>query len=203
MRLVSLLLVVTSSLLLNGCGEISNMDNPKPNDSLQIDLINFKDGTPKEVEEKNPEAPADDSTPCNNAANAVTGTKPAPKKIKVRANATTPNNTATVSTANIVPNTSATSTTGAISATTAPQAQPGTVAEAPVLQTAPAPAAPVLSNWQPNEALLIRSNELIAGLQRDIGRKPNNTEMQQRLQTHMGLSAAQAQQVITVLGLNN
>lgn len=79
----------------------------------------------------------------------------------------------------------------------------------PAPATAPAPSSPQMAqtlppqqDWQPNEALLIRGNELITGLQRDIGRKPNLTEMQQRLQTHMGLSAPQAQQVIAVLGLS-
>ena len=55
-------------------------------------------------------------------------------------------------------------------------------------------------NWQPNEGHLIRGNELIGGLQRDIGRKPSATEMQSRLQSHMGLSATQAQKVIAALG---
>ncbi len=58
----------------------------------------------------------------------------------------------------------------------------------------------VASQWQPNEALLIRSTELIAGLQRELGKKPSPTEMQQRLQTHMGLTATQAQTVISVIG---
>lgn len=63
-----------------------------------------------------------------------------------------------------------------------------------------APVVHVLNNWKPNEAQMIRGNELIAGLQKDIGRKPNSDEMQQRLKTHMGLSDAQSQQLITLLG---
>lgn len=55
--------------------------------------------------------------------------------------------------------------------------------------------------WMPNEVHLIRGNEIIEGLQRDIGRKPTLMEMQQRLQTHMGLSAPQADQIIATLGL--
>lgn len=72
---------------------------------------------------------------------------------------------------------------------------------AATLPTTLAPAAPVISNWQPNEALLIRSNELIYGLQKELGKKPSTGEMQKRLQSHMGLSAMQAQQVIAALGM--
>lgn len=72
----------------------------------------------------------------------------------------------------------------------------------PPISTPPAPViAEPKSNWIPNEVHLIRGNELISGLQRDIGRKPTLLEMQQRLQTHMGLSAPQANQVIATLGL--
>lgn len=60
---------------------------------------------------------------------------------------------------------------------------------------------PVISNWKPNEVHLIRGAELINGLQRDLARKPNVAEMQQRLQSHMGLSESQAQQVISHLKL--
>lgn len=70
--------------------------------------------------------------------------------------------------------------------------------------TIPAPeqiARPAPTNWQPNEALIIRGNELLSGLQREIGKKPTVNEMQKRLQTHMGLSAPQAQQLLGVLGL--
>ncbi len=73
-------------------------------------------------------------------------------------------------------------------------------AEIPVPSVAPVIAKPQ-SNWTPNEVHLIRGNELISGLQRDIGRKPTQVEMQQRLQTHMGLSAPQAERVIATLGL--
>lgn len=69
----------------------------------------------------------------------------------------------------------------------------------PIVEPTPAPA-PVLSTWQPNEAYLFRGQELISGLQRDMGRQPSQQEMLQRLQTHMGLSAAQAQQIIATLG---
>ena len=62
-------------------------------------------------------------------------------------------------------------------------------------------AAPVPDNWQPNEVHLIRANELITGLQREIGRRPNKTEMLQRLKSHMGLSIPQAEQVISDLDL--
>ncbi len=59
----------------------------------------------------------------------------------------------------------------------------------------------IVETWQPNEALIIRGKQLIIGLQRDIGREPNVGEMQQRLQTHMGLSLAQAQKLMAELGL--
>lgn len=73
---------------------------------------------------------------------------------------------------------------------------------APILTPAAPPTiAEPKSNWTPNEVHLIRGNELISGLQRDIGRKPTLSEMQQRLQTHLGLSASQANQVIATLGL--
>lgn len=74
---------------------------------------------------------------------------------------------------------------------------PAPTPTAPPVQTVAAPK----NNWIPNEVHLIRGNELISGLQRDIGRKPTPLEMQQRLQTHMGLSASQANQVIATLGL--
>lgn len=57
------------------------------------------------------------------------------------------------------------------------------------------------SNWQPNEALLIRSNELLSGLHKELGKKPTEAQMQQRLQTHMGVNATQAQQIIAALGM--
>lgn len=56
------------------------------------------------------------------------------------------------------------------------------------------------NNWQPNEALLIRGTELIHGLQRELGKKPSPNEMQQRLQSHMGLSNTQAQILLSTLG---
>ncbi len=59
----------------------------------------------------------------------------------------------------------------------------------------------IQNTWQPNEGILIRSNELLFGLQKELGKKPSVAEMQKRLQTHMGLTAAQAQTVITELGL--
>lgn len=74
---------------------------------------------------------------------------------------------------------------------------------APAQQIAqPQLAQPAPTNWQPNEALLIRGNELLNGLQKEQGKKPSIAEMQKRLQSHMGLSAAQAMQVITALGLS-
>ena len=57
-----------------------------------------------------------------------------------------------------------------------------------------------VSKWQPNEGHILRGNELMIGLQREIGRQPTVTEMQNRLRTHMGLSAAQAQKLIATLG---
>lgn len=59
-----------------------------------------------------------------------------------------------------------------------------------------------ISNWQPNEASLFRGKELINGLQRELGRQPNQAEMQKRLQTHMGLSAVQANKLVAALGLH-
>jgi hypothetical protein len=78
------------------------------------------------------------------------------------------------------------------------------IPEQPIATPAPAPITAIATpktNWIPDEVHLIRGNELISGLQRDIGRKPTTLEMQQRLQTHMGLSALQADKVITTLGL--
>lgn len=63
------------------------------------------------------------------------------------------------------------------------------------------PKSTLKSDWVPNEVHLIRGNELIKGLQKDLARQPTLSEMQQRLQTHMGLSAPQADQVIATLGL--
>lgn len=63
-------------------------------------------------------------------------------------------------------------------------------------------APPAPTNWQPNEALLIRGNELLNGLQKEQGKRPSIAEMQKRLQSHMGLSAVQAMQLITALGLS-
>ncbi len=57
------------------------------------------------------------------------------------------------------------------------------------------------TNWKPSQILLIRGNELIGGLQKEIGRKPNKEEMLKRLQSHMGLSSDQAQAVIASLEL--
>lgn len=71
-----------------------------------------------------------------------------------------------------------------------------TVTPAPVITT---PKTTELSKWQPNEVHLIRGNELISGLQRELGRKPNIDEMRKRVQSHMGLSAAQAQNLVEVL----
>lgn len=82
--------------------------------------------------------------------------------------------------------------------------EPQITVETPTVAITEATIAPIaatkpVSNWQPNEVHLIRGTELINGLQRDLGRKPNAIEMQQRLQSHMGLSDLQAQQVISHL----
>jgi hypothetical protein len=66
---------------------------------------------------------------------------------------------------------------------------------------AAAPAAAANHNWQPNEGQLVRGGELVMGLQREIGRQPSSGEMQNRLQSHMGLSSAQATKVLEELGL--
>lgn len=76
----------------------------------------------------------------------------------------------------------------------------------PSTGTPNAPEAPAVgpdtsSNWQPNEAHLARGGELIMGLQRDMGKQPSMSDMQSRLQTHMGLSSTQAQKLISALGL--
>ena len=73
----------------------------------------------------------------------------------------------------------------------------------PTAQLAPAQAAPTIqahNNWQPNEVVIMRGGELIKGLKRELGRQPSESEMQTRLQTHMGLSAIQAKVVIEKLG---
>ena len=80
------------------------------------------------------------------------------------------------------------------------------IAPAPIEQpvTLPLPSSNpnvATSNWQPNEALLIRSNELISGLHKELGKKPTTAQMQQRLQTHMGLNPVQAQTIIAALGM--
>lgn len=75
-----------------------------------------------------------------------------------------------------------------------------TVTDTNIVQNQEIPVTNVLSDWKPNEAQLIRGHELIAGLQRDIGGKPNMLEMQQRIKTHMGLSEVQSQQLIMALG---
>lgn len=80
-------------------------------------------------------------------------------------------------------------------------APPGNTVKSAITLQAPVAAASVPNNWQPNEVHLIRANELITGLQCEIGRKPNKTEMLQRLKSHMGLSIPQAEQVISNLGL--
>lgn len=82
-----------------------------------------------------------------------------------------------------------------------PATPPTTVPPVEPIAT-PQPIHKEASNWQPNEVQLIRGNEIITGLQREIGRKPAAKEMQQRLQSHLGLSESQAQQVISSLGLN-
>jgi len=82
-----------------------------------------------------------------------------------------------------------------------PTATPG-AQEAPVTTNQPAAVIPdTSSTWQPNEAHLARGGELILGLQHDMGKQPSVNDMQSRLQTHMGLSSAQAQKLITTLGL--
>lgn len=60
----------------------------------------------------------------------------------------------------------------------------------------------VATTWQPNEALLIRGTELLLGLQSELGKKPSMLQMQNRLQTHMGLNTAQANQLIAHVGMN-
>lgn len=72
------------------------------------------------------------------------------------------------------------------------------IATAPQPTLAPAPA-PANTNWKPNEVHLIRGSELVNALQLNLGRKPTIAEMQQLLQTHMGLSPDQAQQIATSL----
>ncbi len=76
---------------------------------------------------------------------------------------------------------------------------PAAATEVPATTPPPAieikPQARELSSWQPNEGHLIRGNELISGLQREIGRKPTTAEMRARLKSHMGLSAAQAEKL--------
>jgi hypothetical protein len=84
-------------------------------------------------------------------------------------------------------------------ATDAAQLPANAVAPTPTAPTTTT--APIASNWKPNEILLLRGNELIAGLQKEIGHKPSAEEMQKRLQSHMGLNAEQAQGVIASLGL--
>lgn len=59
------------------------------------------------------------------------------------------------------------------------------------------------TTWQPNEALLIRGTELLSGLQRELGKKPTVLQMQNRLQTHMGLNIAQSNQLIAQVGMKN
>lgn len=85
----------------------------------------------------------------------------------------------------------------------APEKAPAEIiSPAPQLAPPQQVAQPAPANWQPNEALLIRGNELLNGLQKEQGKKPSIAEMQKRLQSHMGLSAAQAMQLITALGLS-
>lgn len=59
------------------------------------------------------------------------------------------------------------------------------------------------TTWQPNEALLIRGTELLLGLQSELGKKPTILQMQNRLQTHMGLNMAQANQLIAQVGMKD
>jgi len=86
-------------------------------------------------------------------------------------------------------------------APTDPTMQSLTTIEGSLTNTQPTVAVETHNAWQPNEAHLARGSELIMGLQRDIGRQPSRTEMQNRLQTHMGLSSLQAQKLISALGM--
>lgn len=55
-------------------------------------------------------------------------------------------------------------------------------------------------DWHPNEALIIRGSELLIGLQKELGTKPDDLQKQQRLQSHMGLTSSQATKLILEIG---
>lgn len=172
MSIVRLILATSSSILLTACVTFGQPPYAQNENPMSPDPLYAEDPTKIPVKME-PAVNQDDESASTQAP------QPAPKKVKA-----CPKKVSTSSTSNIAP-------------LPAPESSVQMVKQEP-----PAQPAPTLSNWQPNEALIIRGHELITALQRDIGRKPNVSEMQQRLQTHMGLSAAQAQQLIVTLGIN-
>lgn len=173
MNIVRLILAGASSILLTACVTFGQPPYAQNENPMSPDPLYAED--PTKIPVKMEPAVNQDSDETTNAQT----TQPAPKKVKA-----CPKKTNTNATSSITP-------------LPAPESTVQMVKQEPIAQPVP-----TLSNWQPNEALIIRGHELITALQRDIGRKPNASEMQQRLQTHMGLSAAQAQQLIVTLGIN-
>lgn len=136
--------------------------------------------------------------PVQNCANASSNTKASVAPIEQ----TTPQPVENATT--VIPD--VTKTTIMVDPAANPAKQPAVVAK--VIRT-PEPQvmpnisketqAPVIEIWQPNEAQIARGGELILGLKTEIKREPTKHEMQKRLQTHMGLSATQAEKIITAL----
>lgn len=180
MRFKIITTLVLSTLVLSGC-EKTNVQFGQSNETpvMHDDLGNVRENMKLE-----PLAPISDSS--HTQENIAPAVKAAPKvaKPKVLIPKVNTNEIASTEPASNVPTTAL---------------APATPAPATAL-AAPATAA-VKNDWQPNEALLIRSNELLFGLQKELGKKPTVAEMQKRLQSHMGLTATQAQVVIAALGL--
>jgi hypothetical protein len=184
MQLKNIIMLLTASSLLTGCGDdvITFVSDTKPM-ITQIGVDPWTEHKPGLDTVSNvPDTIGEERDSEDEDSNADDAPLPQSKK-KLRTKNT---NQASSNAQNL--NTLATK---AIPAPIAQQESPK-----PVAIAAPQPN----NHWQPNEVLVMRGAELIKGLQRELGRQPTDSEKQNRLQTHMGISGLQAQKVIERLG---
>jgi hypothetical protein len=57
------------------------------------------------------------------------------------------------------------------------------------------------NHWEPNEGQLVQAGDLVMNLKRELGHQPTATEMQNYLQTNMGVSSEHAHTILDELGL--
>lgn len=57
------------------------------------------------------------------------------------------------------------------------------------------------NDWEPNEGQLVRAGDLVMNLKRELERQPTSSEMQNYLQTNMGVSSEEAHIILDELGL--